>query len=251
MNEKTPIYTKITNLTDKAFTFIYTGKGPVWIGAHTTVKVPYELWSAADQSQREGLVASVIAGQTSLVLGVIQADGTFKEFEYQPNLALGLQISTPHAAQEQSAPAPKTEIKSAKYVENDAPKPVGDGDKIILASDQGAKKLAEDYGVGTEEVGVPVQKEIVNGEAVDVAKPEETVGAPAEEEEEEEEEEKPNLPSGSWDDYAKAVEEKRWAEAADMLNAMGADPKVSARGLMTLKDRSVQAVKAKYNITQG
>ena len=244
MNEKTPIYTKITNLTDSGFTFSYTGKDPVWLGAHATVTVPYDMWSAAGTRQREGLVSSVIAGQTSLVLGVIQTDGTFKEFEYQPNLAFGLQIRAKEAAEEQSAPAPKTEIKTAKYAENDAPKQVGDGDKIILASDQSAKKLAEDYGVGTEEVGVPVQKEIVNGEAVDVAKPEETVDAPAEEE-------KPNPPAGSWDEYTKAIEEKRWAEAADMLNAMGADPKVTARGLMSLQARSVAAVQAKYNRAQG
>lgn len=244
MNEKTPIYTKITNLTNNAFTFYYAPKGAVWIGAQSTVTVPCDLWSAADRLHREGLIASVIANQVSLVLGVIQTDGTFKEFEYQPNLALGLQIRAKEEPKTEAPVIEKTALKPAQYTEHDDLKQVGDGDKIILASDQGAKKLAEDYGVGTEEVGVPVQKEIVNGEAVDVVKPEETVDAPAEEE-------KPNPPAGSWDEYTKAIEEKRWAEAADMLNAMGAEPKVTARGLMSLKDRSAQAVQTKYNIAQG
>jgi len=122
----------------------------------------------------------------------------------------------------------KADIKPAKYAETDTTKPVGDGDKIILASDEGSKELAKDYGVDTSEPGVPVQKEIINGEAVDVA------------------EEKPV--QDNWEEYTKAIEEKRWAEAADMLNAMGANPKATTRSLMSLKDRSVPAVKAKFNI---
>jgi len=231
MNEKTPIYTKITNLTDSAFTFYYTGKGAVWIGAHATVTVPYELWSAADWKQREGLAAAVLSKQVSLTLGVIQTDGSFKEFDYQPNLALGLKIPA-----EEVPVVRKADIKPAKYDEKDVTKPVGAGDKIILASDKSSQKLAKDYGVDTNEPGVPVQKEIINGEAVDVSSQ-----PPAEKTQ--------NL-SDKWAEYSKAIEEKRWAEAADMLNAMGANPKATARGLMALKDRSVPAVSLKFNLAQ-
>ena len=201
MERKTPIYTKITNLTDKAFTFGYAGKDSIWLGAHDTVLVQHELWSVLDWKQREGLIASIIAQQISLRVGILQTNGEYAEFDYQPNLAFGLVVEgndVPAAAVTTEAPAEEEKAAEAPAAQE------------------------------------PVVEELKAEEPAEDQPVEEVASGPADE--------------SKWALVAKAVEEKRWAEAADMLNAMGANPQATARSLMSLKDRSVEAIKAKYNI---
>lgn len=155
MNQS-PIYTVIKNNSNVDRTIRWTGDGPVWIGAGSTVELPYEAWSKADRNKRVSMIADIQSGATSISLKVMQADGTYLSVPYAVSAIMGNSVKTVANVSVKSTAADTAEDDAKHNIK------VKSGDAAAAAEHYGATKAVED-----SEKGAHAEGASLNGFQVD------------------------------------------------------------------------------------
>jgi hypothetical protein len=238
-----PIRVTIKNNQDKPRIIRWTAKHPVSLPANGEVDIPYEPWSCADRNQRQSILAECSNKWVSFTLHVADKDGNFQDIEYDPSIMLHVDTAPP--------------VKQA--VET---KPLGievkhdDHSHIVIAS---GNPEAAGYGFKADTVKPPEQvapgdHTIVAGSDMPKADKQEVGGFKAEKADARGITTTDVLNQKSADDtvkadFAKAVEEKRWDDALQLLADKFGKDKVTftVRVIMSMKD--YDAIVAKYKLS--
>lgn len=241
-----PVYTTIKNNTPVGRTIRWS-KTPVWLPPSGTVDVPNEPWSIADRSQRTVMLASLRNGTVSLVLHLMQTDGSVVDVPYDPSAGVAAPAATPEHI---TAPQPP-EALTPKVVKQD------ESDHIVRVGSENV--AAAGLGLKTEEVKPPASdhnipkgdetfasQTVAADKAVVVkdelkkaaAAKEEAAAAPADEGKEED---------PVRDEFNQMVADKRWEDALKLLVTTYGEDKVtfSVRSIMAIKDYDAVVVKYK------
>lgn len=257
----TPIYTLIENTTTREQTLPWARNGHIWVGAKSTTKVPYEVWTQADDQIKTGL-QSAPNGALKLSLMVLQEDGTYLTVPYCP---------AGRAAAPVAAAAPAVKPVTAK--ENAINRFAQEADHVVKARSEDGQHAASFFGMKKVAVDKPVAK-VQQDTSIGFTKveeePDQVIEDPKEAVEEAVQEEPAvetaaeapavdseldEAPGGvtdygiDLDAYDAAVEAKQWKEVLQMLkDAFGDDIPVTTRMLASLKDASFDAVVRKYDL---
>lgn len=239
-----PITTTITNTTNSDKMLRWTGKGTVWVGAKSTVTIPYEPCSVADKGQLQSLMAACRDGSIILSLNVQQEDGSCLTVSYAP------------AAQEKAKPVvtePPAEPRE-KFVNNMAE---DDKKHTIEAVGTGMAQIAERVGVTAEKVEPPVAEPVseahdgmvsVEGASTDGFQKDENIPEVAEGVERVMTESTVPQEMSREDVFKQLIEEKNWQGALEVLIAWFGKDKVTftTRTIMSIKD--LDKIREKYNL---
>ena len=152
----TPIATIIQNNTDIARFATWTGDTKTWLPARGTVEVPFEVWSAASKTQREGIKAAVSSGAVSLAVKIRKPGGNY---EIVPFCPLDSQpVSMPQLFAEKSAGVPADPAKEAPAQAlggNSYSIGTGSNSHIVIAKGKGNEDLIRGFGIKTQEIKQP------------------------------------------------------------------------------------------------
>ena len=248
-----PIRVTIKNKLDKARIVRWTAKYPVSLPANGEVDIPYEPWSCADRNQRQSMLAECSNNWVGFTLHIADKDGNFQDIEYNPETMLHVNMAPPVKQAVEAKPL-GVEVKHDDY------------SHIVVAS---GNPEAANYGFKADTVKPPEQvapgdHTIVAGSEIPKTDKQEVGGFKAEKADargitttdvlEEKADEVPEQPEAASEDdvkalFAKAVEEKRWDDALQLLVGKFGSDKVTftTRVIMSLKDWD--AIVAKYKLS--
>lgn len=242
-----PIRVTIKNKLDKARIVRWTAKYPVSLPANGEVDIPYEPWSCADRNQRQSILAECSNNWVGFTLHIADKDGNFQDVEYDPATMLHVNMAPP-VKQPLETKALGVEVKH------------DDHSHIVVAS---GNPEAANYGFKADPVKPPEQVKpgdhtIIAGSEIPKEDKQEVGGFKAEKADArgitttDVLEEKP-AEAATEDDvkaaFAKAVEEKRWDDALQLLVGRFGSDKVTftTRVIMSMKDWD--AIVAKYKLS--
>lgn len=230
-----PISVTIKNNLDKSRNIRWTAKYPVTLPANGEVEIPYEPWSCADRNQRQAILAECQGKFVSFTLHVADVEGKIVDVAYDPSTMLQPRTSEPAKPAEEAVKPAAVEVK----VDNDHP-------HIITA---GVGEALKNMGFQATEVKPPAQKD-PKGEhdgAFIVEKSEAKGLTTTEVLAEKKEDEAPADETKA--EFDKAVEEKRWNDALQILVGKFGEDKVTftTRVIMSMKD--YDAIVAKYKLS--
>lgn len=229
----TPISVTIKNLRSKPQTIRWTAKDPVYLPADGSVDIPYEPWSCADPAQAQDILAATHNKSVALVLHVACQDGKVIDIDYDPSVILNI---TPK-------PSVKAQVEEKK--EDTEVKPEKRDAHVRIA---GTNETATGLGFKAEEVKAPetaVKKDSKKTDGFDTTKPAAS-GIVTTDVLEKKAEDAVEDPVKA--EFAKAVDEKRWDDALQLLvGKFGADKVTfTTRVIMAMKD--YDAIVAKYKL---
>lgn len=147
----TPIKTVILNNTNRAQSISYAGKNLVWLPANGTATVDFDIWSVANDIQREAIKYVCAKKDVELTLMVLGNDGQYMSVSYNP--AAGAEMNVVKSVQ-----APKKSTNEVKIM-------VEDKDHIVKVGGEDTKKSLEALGakaIGFDDEILPV-REVKNG----------------------------------------------------------------------------------------
>lgn len=146
----TPIYTIIRNKRDNSRTIYWAGKDSKWLAAKSDLVVPFEIWTVAEDYQKEAIKAELRAGNVELIVCIASTDGKVVQIPFEPFPNL------------KPAEAPKVATVSIdttkqKVAELDHTVKITSTETANVLESMGAKK------VGFEDEIIPM-REVKNGE---------------------------------------------------------------------------------------
>ena len=209
----TPIYTKVKNNTQLEKMLHWADRNCIVVEPNGVTTVPYDVWSLADEGQREAIREAVKAGLVQLFVGVMGLNGVYVETEMLVNSA---------AAVPPPAPAPgKPQLAIDTFVETE-------DDHVIHAKSDTTAANRDYYRANVEDRQQAKEKLGVNGAENNGESQEEMYRSDAEH-------------------FDKLCAEKKWADALEFLKARFED-KVTfgTRAIMALK--TWDAVVTKYKL---
>lgn len=72
----TKIYTDIHNKQNADRVVGWTGKGPLWLGGQSSVRLPYNVWESTPKLAYKTIVAEIESGITEIEVFTLKADGS-------------------------------------------------------------------------------------------------------------------------------------------------------------------------------
>lgn len=152
-----PIKTIIRNKTNTSKTIHWAGKETHWLQANGETVVPFEIWSVADDAQKNSIKYALETGSIELTLMVLNDKGEYAVIPFNP---IG----------RAAAPAAQQELKELDITK----KKISETDHTVRVGNTDTSKIMEAYGakpqpVGSEDI-LPV-REVKNGEPEPVEEP--------------------------------------------------------------------------------
>ena len=146
-----PIFTIIRNKRDTSRTIYFAGKDSKWLAANSDLIVPFEVWTLAEDYQKEAIKAELKNGNIELIICVTSTDGKVVQVPFEP-------------VAKTAVPGPAT-----KY----APKPMDTTKEQVAELDHTVKVTSHETaavleGMGAKKIGfedeVLPARELKNGE---------------------------------------------------------------------------------------
>lgn len=79
-----PIFTIIRNKRDTSRTIYFAGKDSKWLAANSDLIVPFEVWTLAEDYQKEAIKAELKNGNIELIICVTSTDGKVVQVPFEP-----------------------------------------------------------------------------------------------------------------------------------------------------------------------
>lgn len=137
----TPIYTIIRNKRDTSRTIYWAGKDSKWLAAKSDLIVPFEVWSLAEDYQKEAIKAEMRNDNVELILCVTSTDGKVVQVPFvpypnlkpaeQPKQAIVSIDTTKQKVAELDHTVKVTSTETSDILKSMGAKPVGFEDEIV------------------------------------------------------------------------------------------------------------------------
>ena len=79
-----PIFTIIRNKRNSSRTIYFAGKDSKWLAANSDLIVPFEVWTLAEDYQKEAIKAELKNGNIELIICVTSTDGKVVQVPFEP-----------------------------------------------------------------------------------------------------------------------------------------------------------------------
>jgi len=140
-----PIKTIVRNLTNEPKTIYWAGPKPVNIPAGGERIIDFEVWSAANEQLRKGIVKAAGTGAFGLSLLVLGKNGEYTQVEYAPELTAPPAVPVVYSDGSTPEPEPKKEEIPSQDIPKE-PMKMKIHDFNVIATSQESKEQMEKLG---------------------------------------------------------------------------------------------------------